>query len=113
MFREYRTAHGRWTSPDRAGLGAVDRSSPQGWNRYGYVGNNPLVFVDPLGLFINCPPPQPGEVQVVGPTVNKDGTTNCPVYGRPCPMSQGWSVNQVGGQTYFVCGPPSDIQTIP
>jgi len=29
MFREYRTAHGRWTSPDPAGLGAVDPTNPQ------------------------------------------------------------------------------------
>jgi RHS repeat-associated protein len=50
MFREYRTAHGRWTSPDPAGLGAVDPTNPQGWNRYAYVLNNPLAMVDPLGL---------------------------------------------------------------
>src|SRR5207248_10237698 len=37
MMREYRTAHGRWTSPDPAGLAAVDPSNPQSWNRYGYV----------------------------------------------------------------------------
>jgi len=50
MFREYRTGHGRWTSPDPAGLGAVDPSSPQSWNRYAYVANNPLRLVDPRGL---------------------------------------------------------------
>jgi RHS repeat-associated protein len=49
MLREYRTAHGRWTSPDPAGLGAVDPSSPQSWNRYAYVVNNPLAMIDILG----------------------------------------------------------------
>jgi RHS repeat-associated protein len=48
-LREYRTAHGRWTSPDPAGLGAVDPASPQSWNRYAYVSNNPLDMVDLLG----------------------------------------------------------------
>ena len=34
---------GRWLSPDPAGAG---------WNAYAYVGNNPLSFVDPSGLYI-------------------------------------------------------------
>jgi RHS repeat-associated protein len=54
MFREYRTAHGRWTSPDPAGLGAVDPTNPQTWNRYACVINNPLSLVDPLGLEDDC-----------------------------------------------------------
>ena len=28
---------GRWASPDPAGLGAVDPTNPQSWNRYAYV----------------------------------------------------------------------------
>jgi RHS repeat-associated protein len=54
MFREYRTAHGRWTSPDPAGLAAVDPNNPQSWNRYAYVNNNPLGLVDPVGLEWAC-----------------------------------------------------------
>jgi hypothetical protein len=49
MLREYRTAHGRWTSPDPAGQSAVDPANPQSWNRYAYVLNNPLGMVDLLG----------------------------------------------------------------
>ena len=49
LFREY-TTQGRWPSPDPAGLAAVDPSNPQSWDRYAYVLNNPLEFVDPLGL---------------------------------------------------------------
>jgi len=54
MFREYRTAHGRWISPDPSGLGSVNGSDPQTWNRYAYVRNNPLLLTDPLGLDGSC-----------------------------------------------------------
>ena len=47
--REY-SIQGRWPSPDPAGLAAVDPSNPQPWNRYAYVLNNPLSFIDPLGM---------------------------------------------------------------
>jgi RHS repeat-associated protein len=50
MFRRYSPVQGRWISPDPAGLGAVDPSNPQSWNRYAYVMNSPLNWVDPLGL---------------------------------------------------------------
>jgi len=49
LHREYST-QGRWPSPDPAGLGAVNPKDPQSWNRYAYVKNNPLSFVDPFGL---------------------------------------------------------------
>ena len=43
-------SQGRWISPDPLGVGAVDITTPQSWNRYAYVLNNPLIFTDPLGL---------------------------------------------------------------
>src|SRR5579872_3973846 len=49
-FREYQPTAGRWLSPDPAGLAAVNPADPQSWNRYAYVGNQPLSAVDPLGL---------------------------------------------------------------
>jgi len=49
LYREYSTV-GRWGSPDPAGLAAVNPSNPQSWNRYSYVINSPLNYVDPLGL---------------------------------------------------------------
>jgi RHS repeat-associated protein len=50
QYREYSPAQSRWINPDPAGLGAVDPSNPQTWNRYAYVLNNPLAATDPLGL---------------------------------------------------------------
>jgi len=50
--REYHPTQGRWITPDPAGLAAVDPSNPQTWNRYAYVANNPLSFVDPSGEFL-------------------------------------------------------------
>jgi RHS repeat-associated protein len=50
MFRQHSPVQGRWLTPDPAGLAAVDITNPQTWNRYAYVMNNPLSYVDPLGL---------------------------------------------------------------
>jgi RHS repeat-associated protein len=53
LFRKYVPVQGRWLSPDPAGMAAVDPTNPQSWNRYAYVGNNPLGWTDPLGL-LHC-----------------------------------------------------------
>jgi RHS repeat-associated protein len=66
LYREYST-QGRWTSPDPAGLAAVDPTNPQSWSRYAYVTNDPLDYIDPYGLFNGpcgpfddfCSQPQP------------------------------------------------------
>jgi RHS repeat-associated protein len=55
-MREY-SDQGRWASPDPAGLAVVDQTTPQSWNRYAYVVNDPLALVDPLGTsywFAGC-----------------------------------------------------------
>jgi RHS repeat-associated protein len=49
-FRQSSSSMARWTTPDPAGLAAVDPTNPQSWNRYAYVLNNPLNLVDPMGL---------------------------------------------------------------
>jgi RHS repeat-associated protein len=65
LYREYST-QGRWPSPDPAGIAAVDPTTPQSWNRYAYVRNEPLNQTDPTGL---CPDDTPtGECPVDGGT---------------------------------------------
>jgi RHS repeat-associated protein len=51
-FRQYSSTQGRWMTPDPAGLGAVDPSNPQSWNQYSYVADNPVNFVDSLGMLM-------------------------------------------------------------
>jgi RHS repeat-associated protein len=59
---------GRFTSADPL-LASGRVTSPQTWNRYAYVSNNPLTYVDPDGLDQNCvgkvcePPPESEETQ--------------------------------------------------
>jgi RHS repeat-associated protein len=46
--RYYHSQTGRFTSPDDPGY--IDPLNPQTWNLYAYALNNPLRYVDPLGL---------------------------------------------------------------
>jgi RHS repeat-associated protein len=54
LFRENNPVHGRWMSPDPAGLAAVNLNNPQTLNRYSYVGNISTTLRDPLGLMNDC-----------------------------------------------------------
>jgi RHS repeat-associated protein len=47
--RYYASTQGRFSSPDPL-LGSGKPASPQSWNRYAYVGNNPLAYIDPDGM---------------------------------------------------------------
>lgn len=48
-FRQYASTTARWMSPDPYN-GSMDLGNPQSFNRYTYAANNPLRFIDPLGL---------------------------------------------------------------
>jgi RHS repeat-associated protein len=48
--RYYANAQGRFTSPDEL-LNSGRLESPQTWNRYAYVLNNPLAYTDPTGFY--------------------------------------------------------------
>jgi RHS repeat-associated protein len=49
-WRKYENTAGRWTSPDPYN-GSMTVANPQSFNRYSYVQNDPVNFVDPTGLF--------------------------------------------------------------
>jgi RHS repeat-associated protein len=53
--RYYRNTWGRFTQVDPV-LSAAALGDPQQWNRYAYAGN-PLRFIDPTGLEMQCPTP--------------------------------------------------------
>jgi RHS repeat-associated protein len=48
-WRKYEQRSGRWTSPDPY-LGSMSTGDPQSFNRYAYVQNDPVNFIDPSGL---------------------------------------------------------------
>jgi RHS repeat-associated protein len=48
--RYFSSPQGRFTSPDPL-LNSGRPWEPQSWNRYSYVLNNPLRYVDPTGLY--------------------------------------------------------------
>ncbi|MDP9193798.1 MAG: hypothetical protein M3P06_19055 [Acidobacteriota bacterium] len=51
MHARYYDKAGRFLSPDPAPQ-SVNLAYPQTWNRYSYVSNNPLLFVDPSGAIV-------------------------------------------------------------
>jgi len=53
QFRQYSSTMGRWYAPDPYN-GSMDLANPQSLNRYSYVLNNPLMYVDPSGLYQTC-----------------------------------------------------------
>ena len=48
--RYYSSKQGRFTGADIPFIDQV-RSNPQSWNLYTYVGNKPLIYTDPFGLW--------------------------------------------------------------
>jgi RHS repeat-associated protein len=72
MFRRYNRWWSRFDQPDPYD-GSYDLTNPQSFNRYAYVQNDPVNFVDPMGL---CPEGTVeqldalGEKQCVGTGVN-------------------------------------------
>jgi RHS repeat-associated protein len=58
LFRQYSDTQGNWLSPDPY-IGSYNGYDPQSFNRYAYVENNPLGYVDPSGLMRFLPVPDP------------------------------------------------------
>ncbi len=115
LFREY-AQYGRWISPDPAGLGVVDSTNPQTWNRYAYVLNNPLSNVDPLGLYLNVIKPDADTLKWIGCRVFGFGCANLV---RRCPWCTvfEWDDEKDCGPGNGPCGasqnPPSGLAPQP
>ena len=103
-FRKLETQGGRWSSPDPY-KGSMSLGDPQSLNRYSYVGNEPVNYVDPSGLLPNdnCPP---------GSVALPDGTCYFGVVGTRVPGSRdnavqitqwaGWTLTNRGiGEPYI------------
>ncbi len=52
-WRKYDDWQGRWTTTDPA-HSSMSVGDPQSFNRYAYVSNDPVNFVDPTGLYEGC-----------------------------------------------------------
>jgi RHS repeat-associated protein len=70
MNRYYSSVWGRFLSPDLYG-GSAATGDPQSWNRYAYVGSDPVNSTDPSGLAILAPdgpdgPDDPGSGPIWG-----------------------------------------------
>jgi RHS repeat-associated protein len=97
--RYYSNAYGRFMTPDPYQATATspgDPKNPQSWNRYAYVQNDPLNYIDPSGLLRSAasgPLPQDGEggggPPPSGCSVNGEWTSPCPGVpsgGSPSPQ---------------------------
>ena len=102
MHRRYNRWHARFDQPDPYD-GSYDLTNRQSFNRYSYVQNDPVNFVDPLGLDpdfgLGPPPPVPTLIPYGGTIVTN---TSAP---RP---GGGGVGSMLGGDVNFVPedGPP-------
>jgi RHS repeat-associated protein len=78
--RELNDIHGRWPSPDPAGLSSTNKNDPQMWNRYAYARNSPLHITDPTGMYLGdaFDSLYDGDDGVVGATCYMCGGYNAP-----------------------------------
>jgi len=82
---------GRFMSVDPGNAGA-DLGNPQSWNMYGYVGGNPMVYVDPDGEDPCQPFDESGYCGESGAGVWNDDWF-------PWPVGGGWSGGSAGGSS--------------
>ena len=107
-FRQYSSTQGRWFSPDPYS-GSYHRNNPQSFNRYVYARNNPLSFVDPMGLDPNCYTGEiGGEIGCEGDDPDPDPTPDPGNPGSSDPNNPGFcdgpNCTSVGGGVPYDSG---------
>jgi RHS repeat-associated protein len=118
--RQYAPVQGRWLTPDPAGISAMRLDSPQSWNRYAYVLNNPLSNIDPTGLYPgrDCDTADPGCSGDGGAPGDGDSAdcpaefSNCSGYyyeGLSIPGSTAAQLLSLGAFTVAGAGPGSSV----
>jgi len=110
--RELHPNQGRWISPDPAGLGTVDPTNPQSWNRYAYMNNNPLSGVDTSGMDgcdggdpVTCDASFPGDSAPPGGSSSDASTSDS--MGAGGGVDPLWNLAFAGGPSSGATGPIS------
>jgi RHS repeat-associated protein len=85
--RFYSSSQGRFTSVDPLMASAVT-ANPQTFNRYTYVTNSPLAFVDPTGMFGICPGGGQGGMPLESFWLNEQTTDEPEQQQQPQPKPQ-------------------------
>ncbi len=69
MARYYSASTGNFWSPDPGGVKTADSSDPTSWNRYSYVGSDPMNHTDPGGMIRDdqCGPGWQSDPSLEGP----------------------------------------------
>jgi RHS repeat-associated protein len=101
--RFYSTLTGRFLSPDPV---VQDVKDPQALNAYSYVRNNPLVYVDPTGLYgTEIVPQSPfsslGGAAGAGIAADLLQTLDCALNGNCAGVTQEAAQAQVGASTFW------------
>lgn len=108
QFRQYSSTQGRWMRPDPY-IGSYDFTNPQSFNRYAYVGNNPLAYTDHFGLWCDnvCNPSNdPGDFGGGDSGTNEFDAMNIPIIGSDSATTiEQWQVTSAGYAWMLVFNP--------
>jgi RHS repeat-associated protein len=110
--RYYSSALGRFISPDPY-EGSANIGSPDSWNRYAYVSNDPINFTDPAGLSgtrFPVPKPKPKPERIV-PNITGNFYNNSSMNNVIIGYNQAIDMLEYNAQCRFLLG--SDVGNDP